>query len=957
MSARLLQRFSFALLVGGAVWASVGSTGWAIDAKQLSSTALQQQAQREIERAAFGAAVPYLVELDRRLRESADSASVRARENVLYYLGIGRLQSADLVGATYTFAQFVETYPDAPTVIQARAYWGDAFYYQGRLEDARSIYAELRSLHNPADLPLEQQAAYWEHYADTVYAARDWAEGEQVFLEMKLSVSRLLSGGATDEKTAKAGSYLLQAAIAQNDFDAALATLPDLSGRTGKSRYDLALNLALMRGGDELYEAGRFGEALYFYELVLRPEALIDFWQTELNAANRERARIVGVDWFAERLIELDNEVAQMRARLAQLGAPVTGGEEAKTDGPRVLDYAGALGFRIARCYLARGRSFEAYWAFVSLERAAAANEDKSGFAEEALYGQVKMAAASGRDDRTRRLARRYLRNADYQRFIGDVGYELLQTEVRTGNKLAVRELAEAFMERVRIDPSLQEAPKLVYLVGSTLVELDDRQGLIERFEPMLIEYPDRGFSDGLRYWLGLVGVLEGTFKTALVHFQIIQREYPNGSYAEDAAYREGVCWFGLMKGVNARNSLEGFLADYPESRLVSEAYALLGDLEASEEKVDAAINAYAAAQDAGGQLSPPNMSYINHAVFQAGKLFASERRWPEMAEWYEGYLRRWGEEGRAGDAIYELGRAQVAMGRDEAMLETWMQAILRFGNDPSDTGPDLMLAEFPEHYEALRGKTAEQVLRDALAIANAQVQETLALRLSYTLRGLGVMDTMFPVVSTANWDRASAAVLLAAARSTRVDNSAFALALLEEAIQRNAGSDADGERWRILAELRSEQGNVSGAIAAWRHVAEFFPASPHALEARLREGDLERERGASMAAIAAYREVLKVRQWRGAAWAEANYKIGLTHFEAGDFKAAFGFSQRVYVLYAGVAEWAAEAYLISGRALEAMNRADDAVATYREFVGNEKLNKQPAAEQANERLRAMGAS
>jgi len=102
---------------------------------------------------------------------------------------------------------------------------------------------------------------------------------------------------------------------------------------------------------------------------------------------------------------------------------------------------------------------------------------------------------------------------------------------------------------------------------------------------------------------------------------------------------------------------------------------------------------------------------------------------------------------------------------------------------------------------------------------------------------------------------------------------------------------------------------------------------------------------------------VLKVREWRGPAWAEANYKIGLTHFEAGDFKTAFGFSQRVYVLYPGVAKWAAEAYLISGRALEEMNRATDAVETYRELIGNEKINTQPAAKQARERLLELGAS
>jgi tetratricopeptide (TPR) repeat protein len=122
-----------------------------------------------------------------------------------------------------------------------------------------------------------------------------------------------------------------------------------------------------------------------------------------------------------------------------------------------------------------------------------------------------------------------------------------------------VRELAEAFLERVRIDPTLAEAPKLVYLVGSTLVELGDRDGLRGRFEPMLGEYPDRGFSDGLAYWLGLADVLEGKFKPAMRRFEHVVADYPNGAYAEDAHYRMGVCWFGLLDYGKAQRILEGF--------------------------------------------------------------------------------------------------------------------------------------------------------------------------------------------------------------------------------------------------------------------------------------------------------------------------------------------------------------------------------------------------------------
>ena len=179
----------------------------------------------------------------------------------------------------------------------------------------------------------------------------------------------------------------------------------------------------------------------------------------------------------------------------------------------------------------------------------------------------------------------------------------------------------------------------------------------------------------------------------------------------------------------------------------------------------------------------------------------------------------------------------------------------------------------------------------------------------------------------------------------------------MEHALSRDSWGPYAAEAWRLVAELRTRQEDPLAAIAAWRHLADNFPTSEWAAPARLREGDLQRERGAFNAAIAAYREVLKVRQWRGAAWAEANYKIGLTHFESGDYDAAFGFCQRVYVLYGAVEQWAARAYLTSGQALEALHRPADAMATYRELLSTEKLKQQPAAEEAAERLKILEVS
>ncbi len=88
----------------------------------LGTTRLQEVASQYLDRSAFAAAVPYLHELNRRLRESEDSAAIRARESILFYLGLGRLQAAELPLAAVTLAEFISLYPDSPHASSARLY-------------------------------------------------------------------------------------------------------------------------------------------------------------------------------------------------------------------------------------------------------------------------------------------------------------------------------------------------------------------------------------------------------------------------------------------------------------------------------------------------------------------------------------------------------------------------------------------------------------------------------------------------------------------------------------------------------------------------------------------------------------------------------------------------------------------------------------------------------------------
>lgn len=905
------------------------------------TSVLQQRAQRAVETQQFAEGVPALAEMNRRFKDSQDPAIHQAREGILFYLGLGYLQGGDLPNAAATLTELISTYPESRNMLLARLYLGDALFYQNQLDEAREAYNALRRAHDPAQLEPAVRLGFWDKLADCYFAKQLWEEGRSVFESLAVVAGQQFDASLGGQKRAKAASYLLQGAIAEDRITDALAVLPGLSAGSGDARYDLSLNLALMRGGDQLYESNRYGEALFFYQQVLRPERMLDYWAEAVTQLEAELAQVAGVAILSGQSNELENKLAIARARQEQIKSNI---------GSAVPDYTGALNFRIARCYLVRSRNYEAYWAFQRLWEGE--QRTKGEYAEDALYGVVKTASGIARPDRARVAAKAYLARADFERFLGDVGYELIQIESAAGDEAAARQLCIDFLDRVRAQPGLSEAPKLVYLAGSTLLGQNDLVTLRAQFDALVDRFPESAFTDGALYWLGLASVFDGEFEAAMARFKTIIEVFPRGGYAEDARYRIGVCEFGLLQYPEARRSLEEFVATYPQSRLVSEAQALLGDLAAAEGRVDDAVTAYAAACEAGAELDPPNYSYVNHAVFQAGKLLAANQRWQQMASWFENYINRWAREaGRLGDAIYELGRAQEALGRPEEMLDSYLRAIVRFGNDPSDNGPDLMLADFPKKYEALHGELPVAVLNDALARAQAQGEMTLVLRIAYALRSMGVATDDTPRAFADQLDQASPAVLLQIASTEKTFNPSLALEAAEQAIARQPNSPFAENAWHLIAELRAMGQDSAGALAAYRTIAAQFPASKRTAVARLREGDLLREGGQRAEAIEIYKSILQTRQWRGAAWAEANFKIGLTHYEAGEFEESFGFCQRVYVLYGGIAEWASEAYLYSGLALEKLGRRDDAVRTYRELLDTETLKTTRAAREASRRL------
>ena len=98
---------------------------------------------------------------------------------------------------------------------------------------------------------------------------------------------------------------------------------------------------------------------------------------------------------------------------------------------------------------------------------------------------------------------------------------------------------------------------------------------------------------------------------------------------------------------------------------------------------------------------------------------------------------------------------------------------------------------------------------------------------------------------------------------------------------------------------------------------------------------------------------IFKVRAWRGPFSAEAMFRMADAWEKQGDYKKAFAFYQRTYLLYKASdgGQWAAEGYLRSAECLKKMGRSSAARNTYRAMLLDEYVRELPQAQSAMDSL------
>lgn len=860
-------------------------------------------------------AIPYLEELVTRFEASRGARFDQELERFYFLISAAFMQSEQYDEAIAILRKYTARFPtttDAPLMFE---WLGDCYRLTDEFALAAETYNRLRSGYTLRGPVLDEILA---REAGSLAQLQRWDEA--------VPLLRQLMGQARDPGLrGQAATLLVRAYLALDQVEEIVRLLPQLLSVT-QSRYDVDFNIMLIQGGDTKFHEGDFASALLLYQLALTKEELLGWHEeqtAELEAALRNPA------------VALDVKASMsLRTRLREL-------RESEADILRRDSFTEELLFRKGQTYFEMGRKWEAFWTFWSIWRTL----PQSALTRQALFSAFALAGELNMEERAIQFGTSFVDSFGVGDFFDEVTLQLANLRLRRrefDEALAMSELART------MNPAHAYEDRLVFISGYSLFQQANFGEALAAFQKIRDDFPDSAAEEGAHYWSGMAHLFRQDYEAARDEFSEFGARYIGGVYYEDARFRLGVSEYGLGEFVSAREHFERFIEHFPFSVLRAEAHSFLGDIAGAEGRLNDALAEYRVVPS-----HTKRMVQIDYATFQIGKILEVQEDFATMAEHFGAYLQTYRLEGQYTEALHRIGFARKMMGDVDGMLATYENAIRRYAHQADALGIDLILQDWISAYRTTRGEFPLEWLQRELALAEEKRSEVTALRMRWALHD--VCGSGQPPAFTAYHLRsAPPAVLEWIGRATAESRPDFARSALEKVEEEYPESPWAEAALRTWGELEASAGNTARALELFERQFAAYPTSAGAALALKRSADMKAALRQFDEAIAGYLRVLEVREWRGPLWPESLYRIGSTLLAQGKLQEAFGYFQRVYILYEGYPEWAARAYLQSGVVLERLNRRREAIATYREMLANETYRGLDAGAEAERRLSAL---
>ncbi len=874
-------------------------------------------------------ALPFLREALVRLEGDDDKKARLTLAYTLYQLAHCQMKLGEYQSSAANFIRFADEFPDDPQQESGRVLAAQCLTILEQWSPAAEQVAKV--LENPR-LADELKVTATQLQAEALYQQEKWREAIK-------PLTSLFRMAKVDTVRAGAAVMLVTSYVRLNDFNNLFRFLPNCDEA---ARHDVGLNVALLEAGDAHYNAGEYQKALLLYRLVFLKQELIDHYEQRLRDVKSSMKPFAagGKQTLSEHQ-ELQRKRQALFNRLSKHYEVIKGFQ----------DYDMDVALRTAQCYNDLERNWPAHAIYKRLYTEAPTNS---------LADQARFSAfAAMLDEREWALALAegyaYIENNRDGEFLDDVTLNLMQVHMQQEQFDLALDMGEKALE---LRPEHKYIDQVKYLMGYVhFIQLDYEPALAD-FSDILARWPDSRYYESAEYWQAMSLLFLGRFAEAETAFSayLTNPKYDPRVFVEDASYRLGIAQYGAEHFAEAEQTFRVFTDEYPESQLLSEAYAMLGDMRGAEGDLAEALDFYTLARQ-----KALNMSQVNYPLFQMTKVLELEKRYAEIVELMSGYMKEYGRQADFANAANWKGKAYKALDEYPRALSTYFEVIEAVDDDAKLGGVDLILSEIIADYNSEEWSSYRELISEDLnrylAKAEKSGRRTLELQYQTVLARISEgaeRDALVDaILQPRNVPAAGPSTLVLIAREG-VKRKEYEI--VHDATRRFMSSFeiSNNMLYILLANLDAlvEEGSYTEAQELSEEILLKFGYSKSVGWARKRRGDAFRLQGRFDEALEAYTEVLAVREWRGELTPEALYYSGICKLKLGEIEEAFAYFQRIYVLYEDYLEWVAPAYAESIRCLELLgDREQDIINTCKEMLANEAVAGTAEGADARKRL------
>ncbi|MEE9369250.1 MAG: tetratricopeptide repeat protein [Pontiella sp.] len=896
-------------------------------------------ADRMLQRGDYGGAIPALQEVINRTAPLTDPQGKETAQTCRFQLARAHYQVGDVPAGMTLLDEYLENEPRTKERIALRM-MAQGFFDTQNWEKIETIATRLLGFSDldkddiyNANLLLGQarfRLEKWQESVDPLGTAARLAKDERIRSLCQIMIVRAL--------------------VEAEQWRELFGWIPRIY-RTD-SKYDISLNLTLMKAGKVRFEDDDYLNSLLLYRMVLPREKLLEFAGEHVRTLTQKLEKDKKIGVTEADIEERQNEINDINESMKVL-----------SDLP---PYEEEVTFRIGQIYAEVKRYWEAYVLFDKLYQ----NDRNSEIGEASMLQSVLILYDVGEISRAEERILHYLG----EKPDGQYAKTLLTMMVR--DNLVKESFSKVIGLQSKIEglPPTQDEDKITlqadlhYMLAFGYFQSEDYKSAGEQFSVIIDSFQESMPAADSRYFRGMTYMLQADYANALADFKGYQELNEFGEYFSSSLFREGVCQFGLENIADSESAFTLFIEKFPDDVLVSEAYSMRGDIEAAKEAssedphtLDRALADYRKGIDKAS--TPRQASY---AAFQAAKVYKLEYKWQEIIDLMNYYMDRWEEQADIAEAVFWIGQSQIELGQVADAVDAYIDTIERFGNDPLQQGVDKIILELvkvssyhlsEEDREGLAVKIKlkltsvdgqMEILRLRLQVAQALLQgDDIAAALGAELLESGTaLELTTP---------ASLSLMCNAAVDT--GNVIEMARLYEYFISNFEESEMLWHAYRANTYKLLSAEDYWGVLAAIDEAQGLFGAEPFMSWAQIIKADTQYKMEKFEDAEKEYNMILGVPEWRGAVFAEAMYGMGKCRLARGELKLAHSLFQRTYLLFKGYADgdWAAKGYLAAADVLIKLGREEDAVNTLKAMLEDVYTNNNPLAEQVREQLKKYG--